>query len=145
MKRGIDWLSVKELFNEKSLEDNAALISICSYPTKEVEEMTDNYIKWLAPPLSMWDDFRMAGNKKNLGAGWHKFEGRYLKYLEEDDDAHLMCKRMKAKARVRPVYFVHEMDRDTYSPARLLAQYIKNSVSLKSEDSFKGLDRFMEE
>jgi len=131
-KDGLHWTSQEELVRGIDTAGNAVFYCIARYPSEDTIIKCHDLLKPLMPPIDIWDEFREAGERGNTGGGWHRFEGKYLEYLETNPEAREAAQQVKAKSQVRPVWLVGNMKRDTHSEAKLLKNYIENKLVLSA-------------
>lgn len=117
--------------------DNALVYYIGNYPTREVLQNVDRYMKHLKPPNEYWDAVVQTGKSKDTGTGWAStgFESKYTEYLMNNDNAFEQAQHTRARAMVRPIFIGHHPKIEMYSPARVCIQFIRDAITLPSETS----------
>jgi len=115
--------------------DNSLIYYIGNYPTKEILEKVDLYMRHMKPPSNMWDAVLNTGNSKEVGSGYAStgFASKYKEYLVENEKAYAELLHTKARSLVRPIYIGHHPSKKMYSPAQVCINMIEHYVELPSE------------
>lgn len=119
----------------KDKPDNALIYYIGNYPTKEMINKVDMYMRYMKPPSKMWDDVLNTGNSKEVGSGYAStgFASKYREYLVQNEKAYAELLHTKARSLVRPIYIGHHPSKKMYSPAQVCINMIEHYVELPSE------------
>lgn len=113
-------------------DDEDVVYSIVNYIPKELLELVDMNMVYLAPPDRIFTKYKKLEDEVGKEEAWErsKFELMYEDYLHTEPEAKRQAKQVAAKAKVRTVWLVCYEKNEEYCHRRLLKEHIEEEVNI---------------